>query len=122
MEKTSLRPALTMPQEEMCSLADFFRILGDPTRVQLLLLLSQNGYCVSELAQSLNISQSAVSHHLRALKIKRLVVGRRVGKYVIYSLSDNHVSSIISQGWEHIQEPHLMTATLYLQISWGHLE
>ena len=104
MEKTSLRPALTMPQEEMCSLADFFRILGDPTRVQLLLLLSQNGYCVSELAQSLNISQSAVSHHLRALKIKRLVVGRRVGKYVIYSLSDNHVSSIISQGWEHIQE------------------
>lgn len=92
MEKTSLRPALTMPQEEMCSLADFFRILGDPTRVQLLLLLSQNGYCVSELAQSLNISQSAVSHHLRALKIKRLVVGRRVGKYVIYSLSDNHVS------------------------------
>ncbi len=107
MEKTSLRPALTMPQEEMCSLADFFRILGDPTRVQLLLLLSQNGYCVSELAQSLNISQSAVSHHLRALKIKRLVVGRRVGKYVIYSLSDNHVSSIISQGWEHIQESAL---------------
>ena len=107
MEKTSLRPALTMPQEEMCSLADFFRILGDPTRVQLLLLLSQNGYCVSELAQSLNISQSAVSHHLRALKIKRLVVGRRVGKYVIYSLSDNHVSSIISRGWEHIQESAL---------------
>ena len=107
MEKTSLRPALTMPQEEMCSLADFFRILGDPTRVQLLLLLSQNGYCVSELAQSLNISQSAVSHHLRALKIKRLVVGRRVGKYVIYSLSDNHVSSIISQGWAHIQESAL---------------
>lgn len=107
MEKTSLRPALTMPQEEMCSLADFFRILGDPTRVQLLLLLSQNGYCVSELAQSLNISQSAVSHHLRALKIKRLVVGRRVGKYVIYSLSDNHVSSIISQGWVHIQESAL---------------
>ena len=107
MEKSSLRPALTMPLEEMCSLADFFRILGDPTRVQLLLLLSQNGYCVSELAQSLNISQSAVSHHLRALKIKRLVVGRRVGKYVIYSLSDNHVSSIISQGWEHIQESAL---------------
>ena len=107
MEKTSLRPALTMPQEEMCSLADFFRILGDPTRVQLLLLLSQNGYCVSELAQSLNISQSAVSHHLRAFKIKRLVVGRRVGKYVIYSLSDNHVSSIISQGWEHFQESAL---------------
>ena len=53
------------------------------------------------------LAQSAVSHHLRALKIKRLVVGRRVGKYVIYSLSDNHVSSIISQGWEHIQESAL---------------
>ena len=64
--------------------------------------LRQN--CVSDIAQLLNMTQSAISHQLRILKQNRLVKNRRDGKSVFYSLADSHVKTIISQGMEHIQE------------------
>jgi ArsR family transcriptional regulator len=60
--------------------------------------------CVCDIAQLLNMTQSAISHQLRILKQNRLVKNRRDGKSVFYSLADSHVKTIISQGMEHIQE------------------
>lgn len=65
--------------------ADFFKILGDPTRVKLLLLLSQNEYCVSELAEQTGMTNSAVSHQISLLRAKRLLRRHKSGKQVYYS-------------------------------------
>ena len=77
---------------------------GDSTRIRILFVLFQSEMCVCDLAQSLNMNQSAISHQLKILKQAKLVTGRREGKSVIYSLADEHVRTIIDQGREHIEE------------------
>mgnify|MGYP000240653981 FL=1 len=67
-------------------------------------MLFEAELCVCDIAQLLNMTQSAISHQLRILKQNRLVKNRRDGKSVFYSLADSHVKTIISQGMEHIQE------------------
>ena len=85
-----------MPDEdELYDLAELFKVFGDSTRIRILLC---------DLAQSLNMNQSAISHQLKILKQAKLVTGRREGKSVIYSLADEHVRTIIDQGREHIEE------------------
>lgn len=85
-------------------LADFFKIFGDSTRIRILFELLSSEACVGDLAMSLNMSQSAVSHQLRIIKESRLVKCRREGQTMVYSLADDHVRTIISQGREHIEE------------------
>ena len=95
----------TMPDEtELDSLAELFKVFGDPTRIRILFVLFETEVCVCDLARALNMTQSAVSHQLRILKQSRLVKNRREGKSMFYSLADDHVRRMIAQGREHILE------------------
>ena len=94
-----------LPDEDtLYDLTELFRIFGDSTRVRILYLLFASEMCVCDMAALLGLSQSAVSHQLRALKNVRLVKARREGKTVFYSLADDHVKVIIDQGLEHVRE------------------
>ena len=94
-----------MPQEqELVELSEFFKVFGDSTRIKILYVLSQSEMCVCDIATLLQMGQSAISHQLRILKQMRLVKFRRDGKTVFYSLSDNHIQTILAQGMEHINE------------------
>lgn len=94
-----------MPQEEdLYNLAELFKVFGDSTRIRILFVLFEAEVCVCDLAETLNMTQSAISHQLRILKQNKLVKSRREGKSVFYSLADGHVRTIIAQGLEHIEE------------------
>ena len=85
-------------------LAELFKIFGDSTRIKILYALFESEMCVCDIAQLLNMTQSAISHQLRSLKQSKLVKYRREGKTVFYSLADAHVRTIINQGLEHVEE------------------
>ena len=91
-------------EEEISDLSDLFKVFGDSTRLKILFVLFEAEVCVCDLAELLNMTQSAISHQLKVLKQSKLVSSRREGKSVFYSLADNHVRSIIAQGREHIEE------------------
>ena len=94
-----------MPDEdELYDLAEIFKVFGDSTRIKILYVLFEQEMCVCDIAQLLNMNQSAISHQLRILKQNRLVKNRREGKAVFYSLADSHVKTILSQGMDHISE------------------
>ena len=86
--------------------AELFKIFGDSTRIRILFVLFEAEVCVYDIAEALNMTQSAISHQLRILKQSRLIKGRREGKHIFYSLADDHVRSIIAEGREHIEEDH----------------
>ncbi len=95
----------TMPDEtELYDLAELFKVFGDSTRIRILFVLLQAEVCVCDLAEVLNMNQSAISHQLRILKQNKLVKARREGKSIFYSLADDHVRTIIAMGQEHIEE------------------
>lgn len=85
-------------------LSDFFKVMGDSTRLQLLMVLEYGELCVSDLANILDMSISAVSHQLKSLRNAKLVKIRRDGKNIYYSLDDNHINSILEVSLEHILE------------------
>ena len=94
-----------IPDEEtVYDLAELFKVFGDSTRIRILFALFRSEICVCDLAELLQMTQSAVSHQLRILKQARLVKSRREGKQVYYFLADDHVRTIIDQGLDHIQE------------------
>ena len=94
-----------MPDEdELYDLAELFKVFGDSTRIRILYVLFEEELCVCDIAQTLSMTQSAISHQLRILKQSGLVKTRREGKQVFYSLADDHVRTIIAQGREHIEE------------------
>ncbi len=94
-----------MPDEEiLLDLADVFKVFGDTTRIRILFCLFEHEMCVCDIAELLDYSQSAISHQLRVLKNAKLVTSRREGKSILYSLSDDHVRTIIGQGMEHVME------------------
>lgn len=94
-----------MPDEdELYDLAELFKVFGDSTRIRILYVLFEEELCVCDIAQTLNMTQSAISHQLKILKQSRLIKNRREGKQVFYSLADSHVRTIIAQGREHIEE------------------
>nr|WP_041276485.1 metalloregulator ArsR/SmtB family transcription factor [Desulfosporosinus acidiphilus] len=92
--------------EQAEDLAELFKTLADPTRVRIIDALAKTELCVCDLAELLNLSQSATSHQLRVLRSNKLVKFRREGKMVYYSLDDDHVLGLYSQGLEHINEHH----------------
>ena len=95
----------TLPEEEkLLDLAELFKVFGDSSRIRILFVLFEAEVCVCDLAEALRMTQSAVSHQLGILKRSKLVKSRREGKSVFYSLSDDHVRAIISQGMDHISE------------------
>ncbi len=91
-------------EEELYDLSELFKIFGESTRIRILVVLFEAEVCGCDLAQALNMTQSAISHQLRILKQNKLVKSRREGKSVFYSLADAHVRTIINQGLEHIEE------------------
>lgn len=94
-----------MPDEQqLLDLSEFFKVFGDSTRIKILYVLSQSEMCVCDIATLLQMGQSAISHQLRILKQMRLVNFRRDGKTVFYSLSDDHIQTILAQGMEHVGE------------------
>ena len=97
------RPHL-LPPDTVGALAGIFKVLGDPTRVRILDVLSRGELCVCHLAQTLNLSESAVSHQLRLLRNTRVVRSRREGRLIYYSLDDKHVLTLFRQGLRHVEE------------------
>ena len=94
-----------LPQDETLSdLADLYKIFGDTTRIKILYVLFETELCVCDIAQVLDMTQSAISHQLRLLKASKLVKFRREGKTIFYSLADEHVRTIIDMGMEHLCE------------------
>ncbi len=94
-----------IPEEnELYDLAVLFKVFGDSTRIRILFVLFESEVCVCDLAEALNMTQSAISHQLQILKVNKLVKCRREGKSIFYSLADEHVRTIIAKGQEHIEE------------------
>lgn len=101
---SKIQEAITRNSELFDNLANLYKLFADSSRVKILVALTQSEMCVSEISEFLSITQSAVSHQLRILKSSNLVKTRRDGKNIYYSLTDNHVRTIIDCGMEHITE------------------
>ena len=92
-------------ESPVVELADLFRLLGDTTRLRIVLSCRQAPIAVGDIAVSLGLSQSLVSHHLRLLRAARVVTADRQGKQVFYFASDKHISRMLADMLEHIEEP-----------------
>ncbi len=90
--------------EILIDAADLFKMFGDSTRIRILNELLDNELCVNEIAERLNMTVSAISHQLNTLKSSKLIINRKDGKTVYYSLADDHVKKILNQGIEHVKE------------------
>ena len=95
---------VTPDDETLYDLADLFKVFADTTRIKILIALMAEDRCVAEIADAVGVTQSAISHQLRSMKQAHLVKYRREGKQIIYSLSDDHVYAMLSQGLTHICE------------------
>ncbi|MDP0930001.1 metalloregulator ArsR/SmtB family transcription factor [Paracoccus onubensis] len=101
-----MNPAPSMSQHDMTILAETFRLLGDATRLRILFFCLPEPKSVGHIAESLELSQTLVSHHLRLLRGARLVRGERRSKQVFYEIADNHVSDMLIDMATHIDEDH----------------
>ena len=97
-------PSADPNENELADLAELFKVFGDSTRIRILFALFSSDRCVGELAESLRMTQSAISHQLRILKQAHLIRSQRIGRRVVYSLADAHVRTMIDQGLQHIKE------------------
>lgn len=97
-----------LPTDELlCDLADLFKIFGDTTRVKIMYALLESEMCVCAIAELLGMTQPAISHQLKTLKDSKLVGNRRDGKTIFYFLLDDHVRTILAQGFEHLIEERI---------------
>ena len=92
------------PAHAVLELADTFKLLGDPTRLKIVLALAREELCVCDLARLLGASQSATSHSLRLLREMQLVRYRKVGKCAYYTLDDAHIGRLLAEGIRHVNE------------------
>ena len=98
-------PTFSTPtQQELEQLSELHKAMGDYSRMKILWLLMGQELCVSDLAKQMNITESAVSHQLRELRITRLVQSLKVGKIVFYSLLDEHIQWVLEETYAHISE------------------
>lgn len=100
---TAVRAALP-PEEELADMAELFKVFGDSTRIKILSILAGRELCVCDIAAVLSLTQPAVSYQLKVLRFARLVRCRREGKTAYYTLSDDHVATIIGMAKEHLEE------------------
>ena len=87
--------------DDMC---DFFKLLGDPTRLRILLLIKNESLCVNEIAEKLGMTKFAVSHQLALLRKARLIKNKKVGKEVYYTIVDDHIETVVNTVYEHVSE------------------
>ncbi|MEX1215642.1 ArsR/SmtB family transcription factor [Saccharospirillum sp.] len=92
--------------EDVTILAETFRLLGDATRLRILLFCLSGPKSVGDIVSSLGFSQALVSHHLRLLRGARMVKGERRSRQVFYSVADQHVHDILVDMTTHINEEH----------------
>jgi len=106
VDERRVREALeTMPAEgTIHRLGEFFKVIGDTTRLKIILSLARGELCVCDLATVIGVTPSAVSHQLRILRGARLVKFRRVGKAAFYSLDDRHVERLLGDALDHLEE------------------
>jgi DNA-binding transcriptional ArsR family regulator len=95
--------------DQAVEIAETFRLLGDPTRLRILLICLNEAHAVGDIADSLGISASLVSHHLRLLRAARLVRAERHGREVHYVAADEHVRCILADMIDHVREPEMET-------------
>ena len=88
----------------LIDVAELFKVFGDSTRIRILYCLFEKERSVTDIANTLNMNQSAISHQLKILKDNKLIKNKRNGKSILYSLNDSHVYNIINQGIEHTKE------------------
>lgn len=93
-----------LTEQKSYKLSEFFKIFGDLTRIRIIQLLSLQELCVCDIATILNISQSATSHQLKILRQFDVAKPRKDGKMMYYSISDEHIKNIFTNGVEHISE------------------
>jgi ArsR family transcriptional regulator len=93
-----------LSDDHVRSVAETFRMLGDPTRVKILEALGTGELCVNDVAARVGISESAISHQLRLLRTMRLVRVRREGRLAFYAVDDNHILELLKQARTHVQE------------------
>ena len=91
-------------ERSLMNLADFYKLFSDESRLKILYLLTMNEMCVSDIAATLNMNQSTVSHQLKTLRNSRIVKYRRDAKVVYYSLDDDHIGQILLQGMLHVSD------------------
>ena len=104
-ERKVKRVQRAMKQDQaVTTLAETFKLLGDPTRIKIAFALSREELCVCDLSNLLGVSQSAVSHSLRALRQMRLVRFRKEGKIAYYALDDDHIAHLLDEGFRHVEE------------------
>lgn len=84
-------------------LADTFKALADPTRIRIISILAETELCVCDLAATLGMTQSAVSHQLRLMSSMRLVKNRKAGRMVYYALDDKHIHDLFQRGLAHVR-------------------
>lgn len=94
------------PDSPILELADLFRLLGDATRLRIVLACLEAPIAVTDIAHKLELSNSLVSHHLRLLRAARILKAERQGKQVFYAAADRHISGVLSDLLEHLAEPH----------------
>ncbi len=104
LERVNQARQAAIPRSELDRLALTYKVLGDPSRLKIVMALREIEMCVCDLAAFLGVSESAVSHQLRRLKDLSLVKNRRDGQVLYYSLDDKHVSELLNIGLEHINE------------------
>lgn len=91
-------------KELLYGLSEFYKIFADETRLRILDVLLNKPFCVNEISEILDMTQSAISHQLKNLRASNLVKTEKIGKNVYYSISDDHIKIILSYGLEHIKE------------------
>ena len=92
-----------LEEKQLSAVSDFFKVLGDETRMKIINALAHEELCVTDLAAALEMTQSAVSHQLKLLRMAHQVKARREGKSIYYSLDDQHVIDILDEALIHIR-------------------
>ncbi len=104
-EDVLARVRARMPDEEpVYEVSELFKVFGDSTRARIICALNIEEMCVCDLAVLLNMTQSAISHQLRLLKVSRIVKSRKQGRVVYYSLDDAHIGQIFAMAFDHVME------------------
>ncbi|WIY52217.1 metalloregulator ArsR/SmtB family transcription factor [Devosia sp. YIM 151766] len=98
---------MPLPEENYITvIAETYRLLGDPTRLKVLLTCLEGPIAVGDIAKATGASQSLVSHHLRLLRAARLVRGTRRNKQVFYEAADDHIANMLTDMLDHAMEEH----------------